>query len=312
MPSETATTLGVSLLAVFAIALAASGFTGAIEAGPLEDFGIGNDPQTQTPGDAPANGGIIAGQAPRTTLGDSIVCIRHPLFVYGFPLLLLAGAIYLFDRFETWVASRMTAGFGLFFGIPYALLISCPESDAGLAAPSDLGSVFSRAGTDIPTPMPTNRWLLVGAVLLGVIALGVVVHRLSLSGSDEGGRGFSVPLISRPAQPETDLAGVAAAAGGAADRLTGEATVDNEVYRAWREMTAHLNVDRPEASTPGEFEAAAIEAGLAPADVRSLTRVFEAVRYGEADPDVHAAEAAAALRRIEAAAEDVAADHRDS
>lgn len=312
MPSATVRTLGISLVAVFAIALAASGFTGAIEAGPLEDFGIGNDPQTRTPGEDDANGGIIAGQSTQTTLGDAVVCIHHPLFVYGFPLLLVAGAVYLFDRFDTWIASRMSVGFGLLFGIPYALLISCPDSDAGLAAPSDFGSVFSRAGTDIPTPVPANPWLLAAALLVGAVGLIVVVQRLAHSGSADGGHGFHVDVLSRAAQPETDLAGVADAAGAAADRLDGAATVDNEVYRAWREMTEHLQVDRPAASTPREFEAAAIEAGLAPDDVSDLTRVFEAVRYGGADPDVHAADAEAALRRIEAAAADAADDQRDS
>lgn len=302
MARNTARTLGFTLLAVLVIAVAASGFTGAIEAGPLEDFGLGNAESTQTPGDSDQNAGIIAGRSAQTTLGLPLFCISHPVFVYGVPVLVFGGVVYLFDRFDTWIGSRMAVGFGLLVGIPYAVLVACPQPETGLAAPSDLGSVFSRAGTDLPTPLAATPYLLLGALVVGVVGIAVIIHRLRGESMGEAGRGFRGDLLPRHPNPGTDLAGVADAAGSAADRLEGRADVDNEVYRAWREMTAYLDVDRPAASTPREFEAAAIEAGLAPADVSALTRVFEAVRYGTEDPDLHADEAVAALRRIEAAA----------
>ncbi|MFD1647182.1 DUF4129 domain-containing protein [Haloarchaeobius litoreus] len=93
---------------------------------------------------------------------------------------------------------------------------------------------------------------------------------------------------------------VAATAGTAADRLaTGDRPVDNVVYRAWREMTAALDVGEPAATTPGEFAAAAVDAGLGPDAVAELTDVFETVRYGEADPASYADRARRALERIE-------------
>lgn len=98
-----------------------------------------------------------------------------------------------------------------------------------------------------------------------------------------------------------DLEAVGRAAGAAADRIEAEAAVTNEVYRAWYEMTRHLDVRNPETTAPDEFEARAVERGMAPDDVARLTRLFEEVRYGERDPDSREERAVAALRRIETA-----------
>lgn len=83
----------------------------------------------------------------------------------------------------------------------------------------------------------------------------------------------------------TDAAAVASAAGRAADRIdtAGGDDVDNEIYRAWQEMTELLEVSRPESSTPREFADAAIDAGLEREHVDELTRLFEDVRYGDAE-----------------------------
>jgi len=72
------------------------------------------------------------------------------------------------------------------------------------------------------------------------------------------------------------------------------------VYRAWAEMTAELEVDRPESSTPGEFATVAVDAGMAPEDVDRLTELFEEVRYGgHAPTDDREQAAVETLRRIE-------------
>lgn len=55
----------------------------------------------------------------------------------------------------------------------------------------------------------------------------------------------------------------------------------NEVHRVWLSMVDRLDVDRPRSRTPSECAAVAIDAGLDPAAVRTLTNVFEEVRYGE-------------------------------
>ncbi|RJS95802.1 DUF4129 domain-containing protein, partial [Halococcus sp. IIIV-5B] len=90
------------------------------------------------------------------------------------------------------------------------------------------------------------------------------------------------------------------AAGRAADRIEHDAGLENGVYRAWREMTDHLDVARPESSTPGEFARAATEAGMRGRDVDELTDLFTRVRYGdERVTDERERRATSALRRIE-------------
>jgi len=56
----------------------------------------------------------------------------------------------------------------------------------------------------------------------------------------------------------------------------------NAVYRTWLGMVRHAGVPNPESMTPGDCANTAIDRGLDPAAVRTLTREFEAVRYGNA------------------------------
>lgn len=56
---------------------------------------------------------------------------------------------------------------------------------------------------------------------------------------------------------------------------------DNEVHRAWLSMVAETDIEEPRTRTPSECAAAAVEADLDPSAVRTLTDVFEEVRYGE-------------------------------
>lgn len=59
---------------------------------------------------------------------------------------------------------------------------------------------------------------------------------------------------------------------------------ENEIYRAWQDMTALLDVPDPETTTPKQFQAAAIDAGLDPNPVAELTHLFKEVRYGQYEP----------------------------
>lgn len=56
----------------------------------------------------------------------------------------------------------------------------------------------------------------------------------------------------------------------------------NAVHRAWLAMVRRAAVDRPESRTPAECAREAVAAGLDPEAVRTLTRLFEEVRYGGA------------------------------
>ncbi|MCU4752127.1 DUF4129 domain-containing protein [Halobacteria archaeon AArc-curdl1] len=103
-------------------------------------------------------------------------------------------------------------------------------------------------------------------------------------------------------EPTDDQLAVASAAGRAADRIDDahSSALDNEVYRAWREMTDSLEVDRPETTTPGEFADAAVGAGLAREHVDELTKLFQDVRYGhEETTEARERRAVSILREIE-------------
>jgi len=146
-------------------------------------------------------------------------------------------------------------------------------------------------------PGRARLWLVAGLIIgvAALLALGALAVLTSVVTGDRASIGPSEDDAA-----DVDLAGIADAAGDAADRIEAEAEVSNAVYRAWREMVGHLDVDSPETTTPAEFRRRAVDAGMAADDVAELTRLFEEVRYGEGDPDVRASAAVAALRRIEA------------
>ena len=135
------------------------------------------------------------------------------------------------------------------------------EGDTGSAGEGDTGSAT-------PTPL----------AVLGVLVLALVGVALVLFGTTRSPREPDEEVTN--AGDGGDAAAVGRAAGRAADRLEAGTDLDNEVYRAWREMTGLLEVKNPETKAPREFAAAAIEAGMNPDDVDELTRLFEDVRYG--------------------------------
>lgn len=190
-------------------------------------------------------------------------------------------------------------------GIPlvilHALLTQCspPESESknplakagnfSLVPKGGSGAPGSGAGTSVLDP---SFLLMAGlaVVLLGAIALLFI----SSGGNDPE------PDPGEVEPDDTDVRAVGRAAGEAADRIESATDVDNEVYRAWREMTDHLDVANPASSTPAEFAAAAVDAGMAREDVDRLTSLFEEVRYGGESPtEEREREAVEALRRIE-------------
>lgn len=148
-----------------------------------------------------------------------------------------------------------------------------PEFDVSLDNFRSMGE--SSGGGQPGTTDPSLPSLLVVVVL--VVAVGVLVVllvRMRREDSDD----------PEPGDPTEDAAAVGRAAGRAADRLEYAASADNEIYRAWVEMTDLLSVSSQQTKTPGEFASAAIEAGMDPADVTELTRLFEEVRYGDREP----------------------------
>ncbi len=132
------------------------------------------------------------------------------------------------------------------------------------------------------------------ALVAAALLVGTVVVLRSGRTADEGTE--EEPTRAGTATP----AEFGRAAGRAADRIADGTDVDNEVYRAWREMADQVDIGNPSSRTPGEFVRAATDAGMARDDVVELTDLFRAVRYGgRGVTDDHEARAVAALRRIE-------------
>jgi len=157
------------------------------------------------------------------------------------------------------------------------------------------GSGSGDAAPDLP--------LAVVAVIavLAVAAVGAVLVTRGDGGDDDPFAAVEDGTGEDETAGLVDVDEFAAAAGRAADRIEDTDDVDNEIYRAWVEMTRHLDVPHPESSTPGEFATAAVDAGIDREDVDELTALFERVRYGHtAATSERETRASDALRRIEA------------
>ena len=279
-------------LAVLAIAVAAAtlpspvetgsdevGLTGGSGSGGLLPIERGAPPPATDGPDLP--GVVVALLVVAGIVGLAVALVRYPRVALG----LLVGSVLL-------------AGLGVLI----ARLLTLLFSSSGAPPPEGPGSILGGAAGGLSSgsgTAPPVRPLVLAAVLaVAVLAALVALRRSDGSLSTDGGR-----AAAAVAAPAGAAAAVGRAAGRAADRLEADAPdrpVENEVYRAWREMTAGLDVSRPESTTPGEFEAAAVEAGVEPEHARELTRLFEDARYGGREPTADdEARAVEVLRRIE-------------
>ena len=157
--------------------------------------------------------------------------------------------------------------------------------------PGDGGSDSGSEAPEVSGPL-----IVVAIVLLTALAgVGWILWNRHRTGSD----------IADESADETTTDLVGSVAGETADRIEADdgGSLENEVFRAWREMTNLLSVDNPETSTPGEFAVAAIHAGFGREEVTELTTLFETVRYGDVDASAtDERRAVEILRRVEAAA----------
>lgn len=137
------------------------------------------------------------------------------------------------------------------------------------------------------------------AALLGLVFLVLLAVLRARSNDSE-------PDAEADTGESDDGRALGAIAGRAADRIEDNnsegADAENEIYRAWREMTTQLDIENGEATTPREFRDRAVDTGLPPDDVRELTDLFELVRYGGEDVTADREQRAVrVLRRIESA-----------
>jgi len=160
-------------------------------------------------------------------------------------------------------------------GVPFDPI---PKPSSGGVPGTDNVSVGAGGGGGTATEPSVLSIALVVVIAVAVVGIAVAANRRPADGSTDDG--------TDPDDDETSTAvAVGRAAGRAADRIEETAAVDNEVYRAFREMTARLDVADPETTTAREFERAAVESGLSADDVAALTDLFERARYDDYEID---------------------------
>ncbi|MBP1986343.1 DUF4129 domain-containing protein [Halolamina salifodinae] len=309
MQRDTAVAVVLALLALLAIGAAGATLENPADADAGSGFGAGSGGGLGSGGGGGQNGSASSGGGMQWTGELSGACMQ---ILQTLPAkLLLIGLVAAVSGYVWWRTDSL--GFGVLTAILYGPLVylvwfalagcqtlreAVPQSrqpanrtqtPTGEAGGGSLGAAAESA---------TSQPSVLLAVVLAVLIIAAVILVYVASADDVVDAVEEDPVPEH--HEETDIAAVGRVAGEAADRIEGDEAFGNEVYRAWTEMTEHLAVEHPESSTPAEFAAAAVDAGMAPDDVRELTDLFEEVRYGDrAVTAERERRAADALRRIE-------------
>lgn len=188
------------------------------------------------------------------------------------------------------------------------LFFDIAEPDRG-RQPAPETEVNDTAGTD--SRGGGGATVALGPVVSAVLVVGLALLVVAAAVAIVRATGGETGEITTDADETSTDAAVGRAAGRMADRLSQSASA-NDIYRAWAEMTDHLDVETPRTRTSGEFATAAVDAGLPSEDVATLTALFERVRYGgRSVTDERKERAIAALRRVERAHTDANVDESE-
>ncbi|MFB6219827.1 MAG: DUF4129 domain-containing protein [Halolamina sp.] len=314
MKRDTALALVLALLALLAIGIAAATLDNPVSSsgdgfgsGSGGGIGSGAGEQTETERNSSPSLGIPGLEEGK--LEAPAPCYDHldtlPVKLAIVLAILAIGAIAAYLSEVPVLGVAIIGPLSVFTYTIFLILTTCGTLELNFGGGIGLGAGQQGANNstaggsmgDAADAVASQPSILLGIVL--VVLVGAAVLLLFVATGDAGEEPEETEEM--PSEPEMpDIGAIGRAAGDAADRIVGEADAENEVYRAWAEMTDYLAVEGPESSTPAEFAEAAIDAGMAPDDVRELTDLFEAVRYGteEATAD-REARAVAALRRVE-------------
>lgn len=296
----------VAVGGIVAVAVAAASLRS-----PLEFDGGGGGGGT---GDGDGAGGDVFTQPPAEPPERVEIPAFLEYLVYALVLLLAIALVwYLITHRRRVVTLLAVCVLAVAIGaVLIELLAPLVDSQALPSEPSgDLGEGGSSGGGEgDAVPISIDPLVVVLALIAAIFVGGLLLTRDEETVPSIGNE----PDAPKPESPEPDATAVGTTAGRAADRLEAGGDVDNEIYRAWREMTALLEVDRPESTTPRQFERAAVEAGIDAEAAETLTRLFETVRYGtvEATPSMEQ-RATTVFRRVETeyAAADETTDRDD-
>ncbi|KAB1197145.1 MULTISPECIES: DUF4129 domain-containing protein [Haloferax] len=309
MDRSTLGALALALLAVVAFAVAAATIDSTVvtDGGPA-GFGAGSAGgggvgETEDTGFEPLSG---------DTEGISIPTPCLPWLFSPEVLGIVAAAFLLVAGYAYWetksllppVAVVLALGppvvllFGLLTacnrGFSFSTRAAAAAGNISLFAPGGGGRLGEGAGGIQSVSPPTILFSILLVVALVVALFMLVAGTSDTPDADDESANPSL-------EGESNVAAVGRAAGAAAERIeSGETDVENEVFRAWAEMTALLDVPNRQSATPAEFAAAAVDAGMARDDVTELTDLFEVVRYGGAEATAERERRAVdALRNIE-------------
>lgn len=305
--------LAAAVLAVAAITLSAATLESTTGSSGFGIGGSGEGLESEDPdrepsdiGSGPEDSGI--GQEPGFPLELELPCFRllvHPLVVAGLLAILLAIGVVVTWRHNPGVGAAIVILLFLAALPFYIFLTACVSFDLQRDFPFPSGGGVAEGvggGASLPDvtgsvtdpSVPEVLVLALGAILVVTLVTWWLSGDRDLPGSE------TVAEDGASTSPEPDVGAVGRAAGRAADRLETGDEFENDVYRAWAEMTSELDVEHPRSSTPSEFAMAAVEAGMNRNDVDRLTNLFEEVRYGGFDPtSKREREAIDTLRRIE-------------
>ena len=307
MKRDALAAVAVALLALVALGVAAATLDTAVDVGS-GGFGGGGGAAPSVGEDA-GDPGVLTSSGEAGSVSVPGICLpflREPPAVVGLVagLALLAGITYR-DTASPFASAAVAGVIGVPIGALFWVLSTCRSVALSVRASLGLGGngtgLFPAGaagggfgGGDGAASAPQLLFAVV--VVVAVIAS---VAALLLAGGDDEGDAAEGSQPDQPDEEPPDLDAIGRTAGEAADRIE-SSDADNEVYRAWRDMTDALDVDRPASSTPAEFATAAVEAGVDEEPVTALTEVFERVRYGGEDAtDDRERRAVEALRRIE-------------
>lgn len=300
--------VAVALLALVALGVAAATLDTAVDTGSGGFGGTGGG--APSVGEDGGDPGVLTSSGEAGELSVSGLCfpsLREPPAVVTLVVgLALIAAVTYRDTASPFASAAVTGVIGAPIAILFWVLSTCRSAAGAVSASLGLGGNGSRllpagaaggggfgsAEGAASAPQVLFAVVVVAAVIASVAAL-------LLAGGDDEGDGTAEGEPEGPEEDSPDLDAIGRTAGEAADRIE-SSDADNEVYRAWRDMTDVLDVDRPASSTPAEFATAAVDAGVDEEPVTALTEVFERVRYGGEDAtDDRERRAVEALRRIE-------------
>lgn len=296
MDRRTLAVLAVAALAVFAIGFSAATLPSTIDSGGGggdEDGGEPPPPDSDTEVDS-------SGSETASFLLDLLLALAA-LFLLGVYLYLVIHRprVAIALLILTLVIAAALGALSLFDLEPeFDEESEGPDEDGtGSAAEDGEGEGGGEGEGDGEGSSSVDTSLVLVAVLLAVLLLGAVVV-LYRGGDETGAEDGEDP------DGGVDSTTIGAIAGRAADRIEEDnkagTDAENEVYRAWQEMTARLETDSGETTTPREFQQLAVDTGMRPDDVRELTELFERVRYGGKDAtEDREQRAVRVLRRVE-------------